>query len=94
MLKKAINCVNKNLLSLYQKSADLEAINNKVLKHIPESIRPHISIASYDKGILVLSYRSAAIANELRYLLPELRSNLRSQEQMYTLVNIKTLFKK
>ena len=79
---------------MYKKSVDLDAMNNNILKYLPESIRYQVTIASYDKGILVLAYKNAAIANELRFLLPELRSNLRSKEMMYTLVNIKTLLKR
>ena len=93
MLKNAINCINPNIISIYKKSADLESMNDKILKHLPSSVRTQVSIASYDKGVLVLCYHNNAISNELRFLLPELRSKLRSNEMMYTLVNIKTVYK-
>mgnify|MGYP006078559963 CR=1 FL=1 len=94
MLKKAINCINPNLISIYQKTANLEQVTEKIIRHIPKELQKFVSIASYDKGILTLSYHNAAIGNELRYFLPELRTNLRCKEKMYQLVQIKSVQKR
>lgn len=91
MLKKAINCINPNILGLYKKSADLEHVSHKILKHLPEKMLGEVKIASFDKGLLVLSYNKQAIASELRYLIPELRNNLRVKEKLYNIVNIKII---
>ncbi len=91
MLKKAINCINPNILELYKKSADMSNVSNKILQHLPSRIRSEVNVASFDKGLLVLSYKKPAIASELRYLIPELRTQLRVKENLYNLVNIKII---
>ncbi len=94
MLKKAINCINPNLISIYQKSINIDQISIRVLHHIPEHLQSSIKIASYEKGTLTLAFNNTAIANELRYLVPELRSALRQKENMHQLTQIKLVQKR
>lgn len=89
MLKKAVNCLNPNLIKIYKKTAEIEQLSAKIIKHLPSQLQSKIHIASFDKGQLVLKAIDPAIRTELRYLLPELRENLRSKEQLYSLVNIR-----
>ena len=91
MLKKAINCINKNLISIYSKSAELEQLGEQINKHLPKNFIKHVKIASFDKGVLIISCKNSMMANELRFLLPELRTTLRQQEKLYNLANIKLI---
>lgn len=91
MLKKAINCINSNLVSIYQKSIDMEQLSKKVMRHIPQHLQASVKVAGFEKGTLSLTLNNHSVANELRYLLPELRSDLRQKEHMHQLVQIKLL---
>lgn len=93
MLKKAINCINSNLVNIYQKSIDVGQLSNKVLPLLPKHLQPYVNIASFEKGTLVLTFKNSSIANELRYLIPELRNELRQKAQMHQLVQIKLIQK-
>ena len=91
MFKKAINCINNNMLELYKKTAETEHLSEKVTNHLPERFKSNVTIASYDKGQLVLRANTAPLRTELRYLLPDLRDNLRQKESLYTLIDIKII---
>ena len=93
MLKKAINCINSNLVNIYQKSIDVDQLSNKVLPLLPKHLQSYVTIASFEKGTLVLAYKNSSIANELRYLVPELRDTLRQKAQMHQLTQIKLIQK-
>lgn len=93
MLKKAINCINPNLVNIYQKSIDVGQLSNKVLPLLPSHLQPHVNVASFEKGTLVLTYKNSSIANELRYLVPELRNALRQKAQLHQLAQIKLIQK-
>lgn len=91
MLKKAINCINPNLVSIYQKSIDMDQLSKKVMRHIPQHLHSSVKVAGFEKGTLSLTLNNNTVANELRYLIPELRSDLRQKEQMHQLIQIKLL---
>lgn len=88
MIKKAVNCINADMLQLYKKTAERDQVASKVKAYLPEHLQDHVQINSFDKGILSLSATSQACLTELRYLLPDLRNKLRQQAHFYQLVNI------
>lgn len=89
MMKKAVNCINKNLVSLYQASAKLESLNHQILNFLPKHVQSQIKVISFEKGQLTLKALSPTISTELRFLLPELRTQLRQEAGLYQLVSIK-----
>lgn len=89
MRKKIINCLNHELVRLYKQTAKLQALEEKIKIYLPEHIQSHIKLTSFDKGVLQLSCTNPAIATELRFLLPSIRSNLRQHEALYGLKSIK-----
>ncbi len=91
MLKKAINCINPQLIKMYKKSSEVETLQLQVMKYLPSHLKEKTTIASFDNGQLVLNAKTAAASTELRYLLPELRTQLRQKENLYQLVNIKVM---
>ena len=91
MLKKAINCINPNLVSIYKKTAALTDLAQGLSKYLPEHLKTQVTVTGYEKGVMILCCRTPSASTELRYLLPELRNQLRSKEKLYALTNIKII---
>ncbi len=86
---RSINrCLNKQLADLCQRSLQLEELSNKLRQFLPEELAKECLVGSFNKGCLLITTTNAAWASQLRYLVPELRDNLR-KAGLYQLLSIK-----
>ncbi|MDR3501111.1 MAG: DUF721 domain-containing protein [Legionella sp.] len=86
---RSINrCLNKQLVDLCQRSLQLEELSNKLRQLLPEELAKECLVGSFNKGCLLITTANAAWASQLRYLIPELRDNLR-KAGLYQLLSIK-----
>ena len=90
-MKKISRCINQQLTSLYAKAEKLLWLNQRVLNHLPSHLAPHCKVANFEQGTLTLVVNTQVFATEMRYRLPELRSNLRKNEKLYELITIKLI---
>ncbi len=89
-MKPIQQCLNQQLATICETSVQLETIRLKVIQHLPELLKPHCHVSSFQQGSLTLATANAAWASQLRYVLPELRDNLR-QDGMYQLTSLKII---
>lgn len=75
----------QRLLDRAQRLAELE---KRVLASLPSSLAPHCRVANLRSGVLVLLTDSAALNSKLRFLLPRLTSQLRSEPELAELTRI------
>ncbi|MBA2653305.1 MAG: DUF721 domain-containing protein [Tatlockia sp.] len=86
---RAINrCLNSQLLDLCRRIIHLDELNCKMIAVLPTPLNENCSVAAFTRGCLLITAKNAAWATELRYLLPELRDQLR-KEGLYQLSSIK-----
>lgn len=83
-------CLNKQLLTICQKSMQLESLNINVKQFLPAHLQEHCRVSHFEKGIMTLTVDESVWANELRYFLSEIRDKLRKDAGLYQLVSIKT----
>lgn len=88
MAKKAANCLNPTLLKLYKKTLELEGLNEKVRKHLPQEVKQHCFIRTFNQGVLNLDTPNPEIAYLLRFEIPSLIQKLRIEEKIYGLITI------
>lgn len=81
-------CLNDKLTKIGERTLQLEALHEKVMLHLPQELQAHCRVGSFNQGQLVLVVDAAVWASELRYQLPTLRDQLRS-DGIYQLVSIK-----
>ena len=81
-------CLNAKLSQICMHAIKLEELSAIVLPYLPEILRAHCQISSFNSGILVLSTSNPIWATQLRYLLPELRDRLRKEAKFYQIVSV------
>ena len=67
------------LKPLLIKAAQIDALNNAILQHLPKTLAKHCRVINFAQGKLTLAVDNSSIATKLRFQLPELLSYLRSQ---------------
>jgi hypothetical protein len=72
------NCINKQLVSLCQRSVQLEELHNKISQLLPCELAKGCQVSNFDKGCLTITTTDASWASQLRYLVFELRDKLRT----------------
>ena len=82
-------CFNKQIINICQRAAELEALNIRIKTWLPDNLKDHCSVGSFEKGCLVLTTKDAVWATQLRYALPTLRDMLRKEAGLYQLLAIK-----
>lgn len=88
-MRKIVDCLNPTLQSICKKAIELESMTEIVQQYLPVRYQEHCKVGSFSKGCLYLHVPNALFAAELRYLLPELRDQLRSEGRLYQLITIK-----
>ena len=88
-MRRINRCLNTRLLDICQRTVQLEGLHATLLQYLPDTLKEHCRVGSFNNGCLVLSIEDAARATELRYHLPELRDKLRQQAGIYQLTSIK-----
>lgn len=89
-MKRISSCLNKQLSTICQKVMQLDALQEKIIQHLPSNLQPHCQVASFNNGCLLLTVDDACWATELRYASMELRDALR-KNGMYQLASIKII---
>ena len=74
------DCLNAPFKELYTRSQQTEQLTHALKKHLPDLLQDHCQVISYQRGCLRIATSNASFATQLRYLLPELRDQLRQQE--------------
>lgn len=82
-------CFNTTLAKFVEQAEHLDNLNQVVKQHLPSSLQDHCRVASFYLGCLILTVTDAVWLTELRYLVPELRDNLRRNAGLYQLSSIK-----
>lgn len=88
-MRRINQCQNQKLLALCEKAAQLEVLNSHLQVYLPEALRPHCHVGSFQSGCLLLVVSDSVWATPLRYALPELRDTLRREAGLYQLTSIK-----
>ena len=88
-MRRIDKCLNDKLVEIYQHSVKVNELNCKLSDFLPEALRKHFTVGSFDKGCLVLITTDPVWASQLRYHLPELRDRLRKEAGIYQLGSIK-----
>lgn len=88
-MRRIRQCLNAKLAEIYQQALILNELSPKVVNMLPEQLRGHFTVGSFNHGCLVLITHDPVWASQLRYHLPELRDRLRKDEGIYQLASIK-----
>ena len=81
--------MNPKLIEICQRAIKLEELSTKLHDYLPEALRDHCQVGSFNNGCLILITNDPVWASQLRYILPELRDRLRSEAGIYQLGSIK-----
>lgn len=85
------DCFNAKYNQICSQARRLEEFSTTIKRYLPESFHPHCRVISFQNGCLVIGTIDAAWASQLRYVLPELRDQLRVQEKWYQLISVKIM---
>lgn len=88
-MKSIKYCLNDQLANLCQRAVQLEELNQKINKLLPDELASYCSVSSFNKSCLTLTTTNASWAAQLRYAIPELRDRLRQPDMYPQLSSIK-----
>ena len=91
-MKKIIHCLNDNLNKIIDSSSQVKQINQLLPLYLPSPINQYCHASLFKSGILYLELGNPSFATEIRYLIPELRNQLRKNHGMFDLISIKASF--
>ena len=80
--------LNPQLIEIYQRTQKIKALNDILSNYLPAHLQAHFSVGNFNNGYLTLTTSDPVWASQLRYLLPELRDNLRNKAGIYQLTSI------
>lgn len=80
---------NKIFAQLINKNHDLESLTRIFRNAVDPEAAKNCRLASVDNRVLHLAVKNAAWASRMRYQLPELLKNLRTQPEFHTITSIK-----
>lgn len=83
------DCFNKKFSKICKQAQNLNELTAIVKHYLPEFLHLHCRVTSFQNGCLILVTSNAAWASQLRYVLPDLRDQLRAEEKWYQLTSIK-----
>lgn len=83
------DCFNAKYNQIYSQAQRLEEFSTTIKRYLPEPFHTHCRVIGFQNGCLIIGTTDAAWASQLRYMLPELRDQLRAQEKWYQLISIK-----
>ena len=82
------DCLSKQFTKLYQQAQDTQHLTDIIRQYLPDILREHCYVLHMQRGCLTLGTPDATWATQLRYLLPQLRDQLRQEQQWHHLVSI------
>lgn len=89
-MRRINQCLNPQLAAICQQAMALEELQQKLIKFLPEKLKTTCQVSSFNKGCLTITTSDAVWATQLRYLIPELRDQLR-KSGLYKLMSIKIM---
>lgn len=92
---RSINeCTNNQLQNICSQVMQLEKLNVILKKSLPNNLVDNCYAASFTRGTLIIAITDPTWATELRFLLPQLRDQLRKDGKIYQLSSIKIIIEK
>lgn len=88
-MRRINQCLNNRLLHICQQAVQLETLTKMLIPLLPEALRPYCFVGSFNQGCLLLVTPDPIWAAQLRFLIPQLRDELRSSAGLYQLTSIK-----
>lgn len=82
-------CFNDRLINIQKQASKLRELQQITLQYLPIEMQAHCKVASFADGCLIINVDDAVWASQLRFILPEIRDNLRKNHNLYQLSNIK-----
>ncbi|CAM4417487.1 MAG: hypothetical protein LEGION0398_MBIBDBAK_00351 [Legionellaceae bacterium] len=76
------------LLSYIKRASELNSLNTILQNTLPKLLKGHCQLANYEKGCLSIQANNAAWGTQLRYLIPDLKIQLKTMPVFTGLVNI------
>ena len=87
-MRRINQCLNAQLSTICQKTIQLEMLNQKINRYLPETLQGHCQVASFNQGKMMLVLDEVSLATELHYFLPTLRDALRTQGGLHQLASV------
>ena len=88
-LQPISRCLNPKLIEICQRAIKLEGLSGLLETYLPQPVPKHCRVGSFNNGCLTLVAQDAAWASQLRFLLPDLRDQLRQKAGLYQLASLK-----
>ncbi len=88
-MRRISQCLNPKLAEIIKGALLLKELNTKLFDYLPNHLREHFAVGSFNQGCLVLVTPDPVWASQLRFHLPELRDTLRQKAGIYQLASIK-----
>ncbi len=82
-------CFNQSITNIQSEAVKLHELQKVILNYLPNEMQNTCKIASFNNGCLILNVDDAVWASQLRFMLPEIRDNLRKNHNLYQLSSIK-----
>lgn len=82
-------CFNQNMINIQSQVEKIRELQKLIVDYIPAEMQNICKIASFNNGCLILQVDDSIWASQLRFLIPEIRDNLRKNHNLYQLSNIK-----
>lgn len=89
-MKHINQCLNTRLTDLCKRAIQLDELNHKLQLFLPTELKAHCQVGSFNLGCLTIVVDDAVWASQLRYLLPDLRDDMR-KSGIYQLTSIKCI---
>lgn len=89
MIKRITSSINENLLRYYKTTLEMAKIDPIVQELLPEPLKAHTKVSAFAKGVLILTTTNANFAYQLKFMLPNLREQLRKKAAIYAIASIK-----
>lgn len=83
------NCINSSLSKICAHASAIEKLSILLMQFIPDEMKKHCRVGNFDNGCLIIVVDDSTWASQLRFMLPEIRDNLRLKAKLYHLSSIK-----
>lgn len=84
-------CFNRSIVQIKEQVDKLQDIQRVIINYIPKDMQNICKISSFHNGCLVLTVEDSIWASQIRFLIPEIRDNLRKNHNFYELSSIKIM---
>ncbi|KTC66424.1 Zn-ribbon-containing, possible RNA-binding protein-like protein (plasmid) [Legionella adelaidensis] len=71
------SCFNEKLLEICKQAHNVEIVQKEIFQLLPSPFHQYVRVGSFNQGSLILQTNDAVWASQLRFLLPDIRDQLR-----------------